>query len=66
MRQKVGLGQYYRTDKPVLRTLTNTEKEYSQLEKEGLACVFGVTHFHAYIYGRSFALLQTTNPYKAS
>ena len=48
------------TDKPigfVSRTLTDTEKKYSQLEKEGLACVFGVTHFHTYIYGRSFTLI---------
>ena len=38
----------------VLRTLTAAEKKYSQLEKEGLAIVFGVKKFHNYIYGWSF------------
>ena len=53
------------TDKPigfVSQTLTDTEKRYSQLEKEGLACVFGVTQFHAYIYGRSFTLITDHKP----
>ena len=40
----------------VSRTLTETEKQYSQVEKEGLACVFGVTHFHTYIFGHKFTL----------
>ena len=30
------------------RSLTKTERNYSQLEKEGLACVFGVIKFHSY------------------
>ena len=29
------------------RTLNNTEKKYSQIEKEGLACVYGVKKFTA-------------------
>ena len=33
------------------RTLTPAEQGYSQLEKEGLAIVFGVKKFHNYIYG---------------
>ena len=41
-------------DQPIAfasRTLTEAERKYSQLEKEGLACVFGVTRFHSYVYG---------------
>ena len=40
------------TERPVgfaSRTLSLTEK-YSQIEKEGLACVFGVKRFHAHLY----------------
>ena len=47
------------TEKPVAytsRSLSKVECNYSQLEKEGLACVNGVKRFHAYL----FAL--TTNP----
>ena len=41
----------------VSRTLTDTEKKYSQVEKEGLACVFGVSRFHAYLFGHKFTLV---------
>ena len=49
------------TDRPVAfasRTLSPAEKNYSQLDREALAVVFGVTRFHKFVYGRSF-LLQT-------
>jgi len=36
------------------RTLTPAEQGYSQLEKAGLAVVFGVKKFHNFIYGRHF------------
>ena len=38
-------------------TLSNAEKKYSQVEKEGLVCVFGIKRFHAYIYGHPFTLI---------
>ena len=46
----------------VSRTLTQAEKNYSQIEKEGLACVFGVKRFHAYVYGHPFTLVSDHKP----
>ena len=48
------------TERPigyVSRTLSEAEKNYSQLEKEGLSCVFGIKGFHAYLLGHSFELI---------
>jgi transposase InsO family protein len=44
------------------RSLSNTEKKYSQLDKEGLAIVFGVKKYHQYLYGRHFTVLTDHKP----
>ena len=44
------------------RTLSDAEKNYSQIEKEGLACVFGVKRFHSYLYGHHFNLVTDHKP----
>ena len=44
------------------RTLSNAERNYSNLEREALALVFGVKKFHQYIYGRHFSLVTDHKP----
>ena len=39
------------------RTLSASERNYSQLEKEALSLIFGIQKFHQYLYGRKFTLV---------
>ena len=53
------------SEKPVAfasRSLSTVEKKYSQLDKEGLAIVFGVKKFHDYLFGRKFQIRSDHKP----
>ena len=44
------------------RTLTKAEQNYSHLDKEALAIVFGVRKYHQYLYGRPFEIKTDHKP----
>ena len=44
------------------RMLTSAETNYSQLDKEGLAVMFGIQRFHKYLYGRKFVICTDHKP----
>ena len=67
----VGLGAILLQDqgtgerKPIAyisRSLTSTERRYSQIEREALGCVWAVERLHNYLFGIKFTLLTDNKP----
>ncbi|XP_054742683.1 uncharacterized protein K02A2.6-like [Anastrepha obliqua] len=53
------------TEQPIAfasKTLNRHQENYSQIEKEGLAIIFGVKKFHQFLYGRKFTLITDHKP----
>ena len=46
----------------VSKTLTPSQRRYSQIQKEALAVVFGLKKFHQFLYGRKFILVTDHKP----
>ena len=44
------------------RSLSKAERNYSQLEREGLACIFGTKKFNSYLFGHHFELITDHKP----
>ena len=60
--QKSKGGEDEKTVAYASRALTDVEKRYSQTEKEALAIIWGVEHFHLYLYGHDFVLVTDHKP----
>ena len=53
------------SEKPILnisKTLSATQRRYSQVQKEALAIVFGLNKFHQFLYGRKWILVTDHKP----
>ena len=53
------------SEKPIAyasRTLSNSEANYSQMEREALGIIFELMKFHQYLYGSTFTLVTDQKP----
>ena len=53
------------SEKPIAylsRTLSSSEKNYSQIEQERLAIIFAIKKFHQYIFGRHVTIVTDHKP----
>ena len=46
----------------VSKTLTETQRRYSQTQKEALAIIFALHKFHHFLYGQKFILVTDHKP----
>ena len=54
-----------RVERPIAyysRSLSAGEKNYAQIDKEGLAVIAGLTKFHQYLWGRPFLIVTDHKP----
>ncbi|KAK2706044.1 hypothetical protein QYM36_016158 [Artemia franciscana] len=63
---KSGLGAVLIQNENIIsfssRSLNTTEQKYSQIEKKLYAIVFGICHFHQYLYDHSFVVVTDHKP----
>lgn len=53
------------TERPITyasKTLSHSERHYSQIEREALSIIFSVKKFHQHLYGHKFTLLTDHKP----
>ena len=65
----IGAVLFYRykdgSERPIAnvsKTLTDSQRDYKQIQKEALALIFGLKRFSEYLYGRSFILITDHRP----